>query len=291
MSASGAFARIPLLAGNADHEDGWYRIAGWGAKLNFTNAQWDLFTQRAFTCPSAYSTKYRVQYKVLTWRYRYHGDWDNLRLYNSSAGLGPRGSAAYHGSDLNMVFGTAEDVSGLDNTPAEDATIRYIQGAWAAFARDSKSGLTKYGWPAYNENGKYLDGKTYDRHVANGHLQAQLLCNWRITIAQSRNLSIQLFTTRRVLRRTIRCLDEVPSRKNRLFSCIRSLNSQCMRTLVQYKQIHQCQPLCIDFIGLFFSHISATLRTNVTPPIQHIVTSRPSLSGPAHETGRTIRYS
>ncbi|CAO2649032.1 Nn.00g099810.m01.CDS01 [Neocucurbitaria sp. VM-36] len=164
LSASGAFAKIPLLAGNADHEDGWYRISGWGAKLNFTNAQWDLFTQRAFTCPSAHSANYRVQYNVPTWRYRYHGDWDNLRLYNSSAGLGPRGSAAYHGSDLNMVFGTAEDVSGLNNTPAEDATIKYIQGAWAAFAKDSKSGLTKYGWPAYNENGTTLVQLAYDNN-------------------------------------------------------------------------------------------------------------------------------
>jgi carboxylesterase type B len=53
-----------------------------------------------------------------------------------------------------MVFGTAEDVSGLENIPAEDATSRYIMGAWAAFARDSKQGLSKYGWPAYNPNGK-----------------------------------------------------------------------------------------------------------------------------------------
>lgn len=156
LSTSGAFAKVPLLVGNADQEDGWYRISGWAAKLNFTNAQWDLFTQRAFTCPVSYSAKDRVQYKVPTWRYRYHGDWDNLRLYNSTAGLSPRGSAAYHGSDLNMVFGTAQDVSGLENTAAENATIKYIQGAWAAFASDSKRGLTQYGWPAYAKSGKFV---------------------------------------------------------------------------------------------------------------------------------------
>lgn len=153
LVASGAFSKTPLLAGNADHEDGWYRISGWAAKLNFTDARWELFTQRAFTCPSSYSTDYRVEYGVPTWRYRYHGDWDNLRLYNGSAGLGSRGSAAYHGSDLNMVFGTAQDVSGLPNTPAENDTIKYIQGAWAAFARDSKKGLTRYGWPPYQKTG------------------------------------------------------------------------------------------------------------------------------------------
>lgn len=154
LLASGAFAKIPMLAGNANQEDGWYQLSGWASKLNFTNAQWDLFTQRAFTCPTAHSTKYRVQYGVPTWRYRYHGDFDNVRLFNGTAGLGPNGSGAYHGVDMNTIFGTAEDVSGLKNTPAQDATIKYVMCAWATFARDSKKGLTQYGWPTYKENGK-----------------------------------------------------------------------------------------------------------------------------------------
>jgi carboxylesterase type B len=154
LSARGEFASLPLLAGNNDHEDGWYRIAGWGAKLNFTDARWDQFTQRAFTCPNAYTTNYRVQHGVPTWRYRYFGDFDNLCLYNSTAGLGPKGSAAYHGVDMNMVFGTAEDVSGLRNTHSEYAVSRYMMGAWAAFARDPTKGLERYGWPKYNPNGK-----------------------------------------------------------------------------------------------------------------------------------------
>lgn len=154
LAASGAFAKIPLLAGNADQEDGWYRISGWAARLNFTNAQWGLFAERGFTCPVALSTKYRVQHSVPTWRYRYFGDFDNLRLYNSTAGLSPKGSAAYHGVDLNIVFGTASDNSGLPNSAAEDATIGYVQGAYAAFARDSRRGLTQYGWPVYKGTGK-----------------------------------------------------------------------------------------------------------------------------------------
>lgn len=60
LSASGAFAKTPLLAGNADFEQGWYKLAGYGARLNFTEAQWNLFAERAFTCPIAYSTKYGV---------------------------------------------------------------------------------------------------------------------------------------------------------------------------------------------------------------------------------------
>lgn len=154
LAESGSFAKIPLLAGHADQEDGWYRIAGWAAKLNLTNAQWDLFTERAFTCPTALSTKYRVQHGVPTWRYRYFGDFDNLRLYNTTAGLSPRGSAAYHGVDLNIVFGTASDNSGLPTSVAQHTTIEYVQGAFAAFAHDPKDGLTRYGWPAYKETGK-----------------------------------------------------------------------------------------------------------------------------------------
>jgi carboxylesterase type B len=155
LSASGAFAKIPLLAGNAAKEDGWYRLTGYASKLNFTESQWTLFRKRAFTCPNSYTTRYRVQHGVPTWRYIYHGDWENLRLYNGTAGLGPEGSGAYHGSDLNMIFGTAEDVSGLENTPSEDATSKYMMGMWAAFARDPKAGLEGYGWPKYNKDGMY----------------------------------------------------------------------------------------------------------------------------------------
>ncbi|CAN9187836.1 unnamed protein product [Alternaria alternata] len=162
LSSDGCFAKIPLLVGNADHEDGWYRISGWAAKLNFTNAQWDLFTQRGFTCPTSLSAAYRAQYDVPTWRYRYHGDWDNLRLYNGSAGLGSQGSAAYHGSDLGLVFGTAQDISGLPNSAAENQYTKYVQGAWGAFARDSQKGLTEYGWPLYNSGNATLVELAYN---------------------------------------------------------------------------------------------------------------------------------
>lgn len=165
LSEAGSFAKIPLLVGNADHEDGWYRISGWAAKLNFTNADWNLFTERGFTCPSAFSAAYRAQHDVPTWRYRYHGDWDNLRLYNGSAGLGPRGSAAYHGSDLGLVFGTAQDISGLPNSATENKYTKYVQGAWAAFARDPQSGLTEYGWPQYMSGNATLVELAYDNDV------------------------------------------------------------------------------------------------------------------------------
>ncbi|KAK7959643.1 cholinesterase precursor [Apiospora aurea] len=149
-AAAGRFARIPLLVGNNDFEAGWYKLSAWAARINLTEAQWDLYDERAFTCPSAYTAGYRVRYGVPTWRYRYFGDWDNLRLYNGSAGLGPRGSGAYHGSEIEMVFGTVRDVSGLESSCEEDVTSRYMMAAWAAFARDPTGGLTTHGWPLYD---------------------------------------------------------------------------------------------------------------------------------------------
>lgn len=83
-----------------------------------------------------------MQNNVAAWRYLYFGDWPNLRLYP--------GSGAYHGSELEMVFGTAQDVSGTPNTPAEDATSMYMMKAWVAFARDPENGLEQLGWPVYN---------------------------------------------------------------------------------------------------------------------------------------------
>jgi hypothetical protein len=33
--------------------------------------------------------------------------------------------------------------------------IRTVMSAWAAFAKDPKEGLTRFGWPVYDENSEY----------------------------------------------------------------------------------------------------------------------------------------
>lgn len=150
-SQAGIFAKIPYLAGNADYEAGSYRVSAYAANRTLTPAQWDLYNQRAFTCPTKYATEARVNATVPTWRYRYNGDWDNLRLYPAYDGYPDSG--AYHGSDLDQLFGTAYDVTGENSTEPELATSAYIQGAWAAFGRDPTSGLDSYGWPQYEVDG------------------------------------------------------------------------------------------------------------------------------------------
>lgn len=77
-------------------------------------------------------------------------------MYNGTAGLEPRGSGAYHGSDVEMVFGTGRDVSLFADSAAEDSVSAYMMGARAAFARDPKKGLLEYDWPLYNPDGETL---------------------------------------------------------------------------------------------------------------------------------------
>jgi carboxylesterase type B len=62
------------------------------------------------------------------------------------------GSGTYHGTELDMVFGTAQDVSGLPNTAVENATSEYFMKVWAAFARNPTSGLSTLGWPTYKNS-------------------------------------------------------------------------------------------------------------------------------------------
>ncbi|KAL3425258.1 carboxylesterase [Phlyctema vagabunda] len=133
----------PSIIGNTDLESGFYRIAAFATNRSFIGSQKSLFDLAAFTCATAIEAKNRVLGGARVWRYRYFGDFNNLRLFP--------GSGAYHGSDLEMVFGTAQDVSGEENSEVENETSAYIMRAWATFARDPVHGLSnELKWPAYS---------------------------------------------------------------------------------------------------------------------------------------------
>ena len=150
LGASGSFANIPYLAGAGDYEAGFYRVSAFGANVSLPPDKWALFNERAFTCPTKYANDFRIAHGIPTWRYRYMGDFDNLRLYDSWGDYPNSGS--YHGSDLTALFGTAEDVTGEPSSAEQDLFSRYMQGAWAAFGRDPVRGLGLYGWPSYAPN-------------------------------------------------------------------------------------------------------------------------------------------
>ncbi|OBT70381.1 hypothetical protein VE03_00116 [Pseudogymnoascus sp. 23342-1-I1] len=140
---AGKFAKVPYLVGNADYEAGFYKLAAFSAKRSLTEGQWDMFNLQGFTCASRIAANNRLHNGVTTYRYRYFGDWENLRLYP--------GSGAYHGADLNMWHGVSQDVSGKPNSELEDKTSAYMMKAMIAFATDPEDGLSKIGWPKYTD--------------------------------------------------------------------------------------------------------------------------------------------
>ncbi|CAG8935874.1 unnamed protein product [Penicillium salamii] len=152
-SAAGKFAPVPYLITSNNYEAGYYRLSAYNANISLSDEAWHNFNDAAFTCPSGASARYRFANNVPVWQSHYFGDWDNLRLYPASG--------AYHGADLPMVFGTAEQVSGLPNSDREDELSQYISSAWVAFATDPTDGLTQFGWPKYDPKEKTLVALAY----------------------------------------------------------------------------------------------------------------------------------
>ncbi|KAI4649478.1 hypothetical protein J4E93_003798 [Alternaria ventricosa] len=145
-SATGDFAKLPYFHGHNDHEQGYYVIPAFAQGRNVTEAQGDQFLLESFVCPVSHEAHARIDAGVPTWVYRYYGDWNNTRLYPTSG--------AYHGTELNMIFGGSKDASGLPQTQAQKDTVRLVQRAVAAFTEDPENGLTKLGWPVFDPEKK-----------------------------------------------------------------------------------------------------------------------------------------
>jgi cholinesterase len=96
------------------------------------------------TCGSRDAARARTTAGVKAWRYRYYGEWPNQAI-SPTAG-------AYHGSEVPIVFGTAEYLTGTKNTPDEVAVMKTIGHAWAEFAKDPVNGLQKLNWPVFDES-------------------------------------------------------------------------------------------------------------------------------------------
>ena len=141
-AARGRFARLPTLFSQVDNEGA--SLVGY-VPTGPNQTAVDAFTRSIATCPQAQGALARRTYDVPVWRARYFGEWPNL---NPLPWL-----HAYHSSDIPMVFGTS-DFRGAD-TAAEKATSAYMQGAWAAFARDPEHGLERW-WPRYDPAGETL---------------------------------------------------------------------------------------------------------------------------------------
>ncbi|KAF9891062.1 hypothetical protein FE257_004997 [Aspergillus nanangensis] len=145
LAEKGEFARVPYLVGHNANESNFYKISAWAQGSLLPPAEWEAFNRDTFICPTNAAAAARVHAHVPVWRFMYRSDWANTRLYP--------GSGAYHGVDLNMVFGNSGAVTGIPESKAEGQLRRIVQRAWAAFVVDPVGGLDGLGWPQFGQEG------------------------------------------------------------------------------------------------------------------------------------------
>lgn len=143
---SRSFIKVPMLIGNNDNEAGYFIAMASLYNSYLPDSAWSAFSNYVFACPAAQRANSSTVADAPTWRYRYFGDFEDLRLTSSPD------SGAYHGSEIALIFGTLPDGGGSQE---EREVGKYIRGAWTAFAKDPRRGLSCYGdgWPVY-EPGK-----------------------------------------------------------------------------------------------------------------------------------------
>ena len=150
-SAAGKFIRKPLLIGYNDFEASLFDMIQRLRNITLPPSFWDGFDNTRFFCPVASRAAVNVEYNLPTWRYRYFGDWPDMRLSETIY------TGAYHGSDVNILFDTIPRGTEIPaSTREEKAFGKYMRGAWAAFVSDPEHGLRDYGWPEYNPSTESL---------------------------------------------------------------------------------------------------------------------------------------
>lgn len=145
-NAAGAFARVPMLVGTNDYEFGFIEVTDRLAGKVLSKASYlpqELFL---YHCPAQVRANASVAAGVPTWKYRYFGDFPNTRLAPYAG--------AWHTAELMAVLGLG--AQSVPSTPQQIEVFRYMRGAWAAFARDPKGGLSAYGWPEYRPDAATL---------------------------------------------------------------------------------------------------------------------------------------
>jgi carboxylesterase type B len=158
-SIAGNFIKAPLLIGNTDYEAGLFATTIALFHVTRPRADWDSFNLQVFTCGSGVKANISIAASVPTWRYRYFGDFPNLRLTPESG--------AFHGSEVPILFDNIPAGNGTSAPASTDAEVsigRYMRGAWAAFAKDPKNGLKRYdgGWPTYDPSDRTLIRLAYN---------------------------------------------------------------------------------------------------------------------------------
>jgi cholinesterase len=126
-----------MLVGNTNYERGFYDnlAKGRGETLPASYRP----PERDGCGPNAAALSYR-RAGVNAWRYLYSGTWGN----DPAPGAG-------HGAEIALVLGTIDHPSRKKPTPEEAKLSLLLRQAWTTFAKDPVHGLTKLGWPLYDE--------------------------------------------------------------------------------------------------------------------------------------------
>lgn len=159
LSREGKFAQLPIVTGNNNFEAGIYIEVY--ALINETESYnyWENHDNTTFACPAGARANVSASHGLPTWRYRWFGNFPNTRLFANPD------SGAYHCSEIPFIWDTLPTGPGIPTDTEEEKSIRaYIQGAWAAFAKNASGGLSTYegGWPQYSPFEPTLIRLAYD---------------------------------------------------------------------------------------------------------------------------------
>lgn len=136
---AGEFIKKPAIIGTTVNE--WAPFLPYNRTFGPNQTAADEGTLRVFLCPAELTTHERYKGgNATTFRYLYGGNFSNIA---------PRWwEAAYHSSDLPMVFGT-HSIARSTSTPFEVEVSEHMQDYWLAFAEDPVRGLPALGWDGY----------------------------------------------------------------------------------------------------------------------------------------------
>lgn len=130
----GALSSIPAIIGTNKNEFNAF------AAPSYNQTTSDKDTTSIFLCTAAQTTQLRESRSLITYRYRYDGNFSNI----SPAAY----SGAIHASELPLLFGTAGKYHGA-STGYEDIVSKKMQDLWLNFAKNPEHGLSKVGWNQY----------------------------------------------------------------------------------------------------------------------------------------------
>ncbi|KAL4959611.1 carboxylesterase [Aspergillus stella-maris] len=140
------YSSIPTILSNCANEGSAVYPAGPVLEAYFQNGTWpdqtyiNTITLQNFVCPTADTTRNRINMGAPTYRYQYAA---NITTVPAFPFLG-----AHHGADLPSITGSWRDVVGV---PLErkfaGAVEEAMQDALVAFAEGLEDGMERVGWP------------------------------------------------------------------------------------------------------------------------------------------------